>query len=244
MTRLLNAHYGSAGVLILQQVAGEGITLARGATVPSDATTGYAKGCLFIDTDGAAGAVLYVNEGTKASSDFNLALADETVAYLDGVTAGTVTASKALVVDSSKGIGTITTATITQLFATAQVVGQGDPTAETGVATITIADILTGIVTLNQSTGATVALTLDTGTAMDAGDHASMGTNQAIDWYLINISAAAADTGTLTAAAGHTIVGNPIIQSAHASTGGIYGNSAHFRSRRTAANTWITYRLG
>lgn len=44
---------------------------AKGATVPSDATAGYAKGCIFIDTDGGAGTTLYVNEGTAASCDFN-----------------------------------------------------------------------------------------------------------------------------------------------------------------------------
>lgn len=159
--------------------------------------------------------------------------------FLDGVTAGTVTASKALVPDASKRLGTIT-----ELAITTPIVGQGAPAAETGAATITIADILTGIVTLNQSTGATVALTLDTGTAMDTGKPATLGTDQAIDWTLINLSAAAADTGTLTAASGHTIVGNPIVQSAHASTGELYGNSARFRSRRTGANTWVTYRIG
>src|SRR5574343_1785285 len=38
--------------------------------------------------------------------------------FIDGVTAGTATASKALVLDSSKGIATITSATITTLTTT------------------------------------------------------------------------------------------------------------------------------
>lgn len=120
---------------------------------------------------------------------------------------------------------------------------QPAPTAETGVATITIADILTRIVTITHATGSDIALTLDDGTSMDAGDPAALGTDIGIEWSILNLSAAAADTATLTAAAGHTIVGNPIVQSAHSSTGGIYGNSARFLSRRTAANTWITYRI-
>jgi len=120
---------------------------------------------------------------------------------------------------------------------------QPNPTAETGVATITVADILTRIVTITHTTGSTVALTLDTGTAMDAGDPAALGTDAGIEWSILNLSAAAADTATLTAASGHSIVGNPIVQSEHVSTGGIYGNSARFLSRRTAANTWITYRI-
>ncbi|KKN22568.1 hypothetical protein LCGC14_0913710 [marine sediment metagenome] len=49
----------------------EGYILAAGATVPADASTGYAPGCLFIHTDGSALGVFYVNDGTKASSNFN-----------------------------------------------------------------------------------------------------------------------------------------------------------------------------
>jgi len=44
---------------------------AWGTTVPSDATAGYAVGCLFLHTDGAAGSALYCNEGTAASCDFD-----------------------------------------------------------------------------------------------------------------------------------------------------------------------------
>lgn len=159
---------------------------------------------------------------------------------------GTATFGSTLAVDSliesTSGVGVAIDGTLVQdgLFITKQAA----PTAETGVATISIADILTGIVTLSHTAGATVALTLDTGSAMDTGRPGGMGTDVAIDWSLINLSAAALDTGTLTASSGHTIVGNPIVQSAHSSTGGIYGNSARFRSRRTATNTWITYRIG
>lgn len=118
---------------------------------------------------------------------------------------------------------------------------QGTPTAETTAATIDIADLLTGIITGTHNAGATQAYTLDTGTAMSAG--CSLGIGESFDWVLINLSAAAADTITVTAAADHTIVGNPIVQSAHATTGGVYGNSAMFRSRKTGATTWVTYRI-
>jgi hypothetical protein len=119
---------------------------------------------------------------------------------------------------------------------------QGAPTAETGAATISAADIASGIVTLTQSTGGTVALTLDTGTAMDAG-FPLVPVDGYVDWTLINLSAAAADTGTVTAASGHTVVGTMVCQSAHSTTGLIHGNALRLRSRRTAANTWVTYRL-
>jgi hypothetical protein len=48
--------------------------IVTGTTVPVDAGAGYAKGCLFIDTDVAAGTSgLYVNIGTSAACNFNLA---------------------------------------------------------------------------------------------------------------------------------------------------------------------------
>lgn len=118
---------------------------------------------------------------------------------------------------------------------------QPAPSAYTVADTLTIAHLLTRIITGTHAVGSTQAYTLPTGTNMDGG--VTLSANMCFDWNLINLSAAAVDTITLTANTGHTIVGNPIVQSAHSTTGGIYGNSATFRSRRTAANTWITYRV-
>lgn len=119
---------------------------------------------------------------------------------------------------------------------------QGTPTAKTVAATLTIAELLTKIITATHTAGATAAYTLPTGALTDAG--VEMEIDDSFDWSLINLSAAAIDTVTLTAAAtGHTIVGNPIVQSAHSSTGGIYGNSAMFRTRKTAADTFVSYRI-
>ncbi len=119
---------------------------------------------------------------------------------------------------------------------------QVTPTAETTAVTLTIAKLLTKIITGTHATGANINYQLPTGTLSDAG--ATFATDSAFDWVLINLSAAAADTITITVGADHSIVGNPIVQSAHNTTGGIYGNSAVFRSRRTAADTFITYRVG
>jgi len=48
------------------------ILYAIGTDVPADTTAGYAKGCLFVDTDVAAGTTgLYVNVGTTAECDFD-----------------------------------------------------------------------------------------------------------------------------------------------------------------------------
>jgi len=43
----------------------------RGDTVPTDADAGWAKGAVFIKTDGGAGTTMYVNEGSATSCDFN-----------------------------------------------------------------------------------------------------------------------------------------------------------------------------
>jgi hypothetical protein len=118
---------------------------------------------------------------------------------------------------------------------------QPDPTAKTTAVTLTAAELLTGIITGTHTAGATQAYTLPTGTLLDAA--ATWDTNEYFEWSLINLSAASADTITVTAGATHTIVGNPIVQSANASTGGIYGNSARWRTRKTAANTFVSYRV-
>lgn len=119
---------------------------------------------------------------------------------------------------------------------------QPTPTAKTTAVTLTAAELLTKIVTGTHAAGATQAYTLPTGANMDLA--AEFAADDSFDWVLINLSAAAADTVTLTAATGHTIVGNPIVQSSHSTTGGIYGNSAQFRTRKTAADTFVTYRIG
>ena len=68
MSKGLNLH-DATGVIV--SIPNVGILDAYGDTVPADATTGYATGCLFRHTDGGDGTALYVNEGTLASADFN-----------------------------------------------------------------------------------------------------------------------------------------------------------------------------
>ncbi len=119
---------------------------------------------------------------------------------------------------------------------------QGAPTVKTVANTLTIAELLTRIITATPTaTGATAAYTLPTGALIDAG--VTMEAGDSFDWTLINSALAAADTITVTADTGHTIVGGPIVQSLHASTGGITGYSAQFRTRKTAADTFVTYRI-
>lgn len=51
------------------------VLFSRGTTKPTDGSTGFAIGSIFIDTTGGANVTLYVNEGTStASCDFNAAV--------------------------------------------------------------------------------------------------------------------------------------------------------------------------
>lgn len=119
---------------------------------------------------------------------------------------------------------------------------QPTPTAETGAATLTIADLLTGIITITQSTGATVALTVDTGALIEAGLPQNFAVDDSFDFTIINLSAALLDTATLTtAASGTTMVGQMVVDSAHADSE--FPSSGTFRCRKTAADTFVFYRL-
>ena len=59
-------------IKVLLRDASEKILIATGTEVPTDATAGYAKGCLYIDTDVATGSTgLYENVGTTTSCNFD-----------------------------------------------------------------------------------------------------------------------------------------------------------------------------
>lgn len=136
------------------------------------------------------------------------------------------------------GINTFSNAT--NLVRGSLYVKQGAPTAETGAATVTAAKILTRIITITHTTGADVDLTMDTGANLDTA-LTSMAAHDSIDFTVINPSAAVADTATIIAADGVTIVGDPIVQSAHSTSTRL--NSATFRLRKTGVATYVVYRV-
>jgi len=103
---------------------------------------------------------------------------------------------------------------------------QGTPGVLDATGALTAAMIVTGLVT---SAAATVAGTVPTGTVMDAA--VEMAIDEAIDWSLVKVGA---NDFTVTAATGHTLVGVAVVSTA---------TSALFRTRKTAANTFVTYRL-
>lgn len=100
-------------------------------------------------------------------------------------------------------------------------------------ATLTIAQLLTYIVQVTQT--AAVTLTLPTGSLSDAGvQSGTAANNTSFDWSIINTGTS---LGAITVNAGtnHTLVGSGSIA---------IGTSARFRTRKTATNTFVTYRIG
>jgi hypothetical protein len=104
---------------------------------------------------------------------------------------------------------------------------QPTPATYAAAATLTVADLKTGIITY---TGGAATLTLPTGTLTEGG-FAGIYTNMTFEWSVINTGAGICTIGAGTA---HTIVGSGSVA---------IGASARFTSRRTAANTFVSYRL-
>lgn len=111
---------------------------------------------------------------------------------------------------------------------------QPTPTAVDTTATLTIAQLQSLIIT--STTAATVTMTLPTGTLTETGLNSTLGgtpaTNIAFDWSIINTGGT--NAVTLAAGTAHTIVGSATVA---ASTTG------NFRTRKTALNTYVTYRV-
>lgn len=107
---------------------------------------------------------------------------------------------------------------------------QPTPTAVNATATLTIAQLLTLIIT--STTALAVTGTLPTGTLSDAGfNNGASNINDSFDWAVINTGALAF---TVAAGVGHTLVGTGVVAAA---------TSALFRSVKTGVNTFVTYRI-
>ena len=106
---------------------------------------------------------------------------------------------------------------------------QGTPGVLNATGALTAAMILSGIVT--STTAAAVAGTLPTGAVLDAASEFAIG--DSFDWSVI---ATGATPFTVTAAAtGHTVVGTAAVATV---------TSGAWRTRKTAAETFVSYRIG
>lgn len=102
------------------------------------------------------------------------------------------------------------------------------PVAVNTTATLTIAQILSGIIT--STTAAAVTGTLPTGTLSDAAGETQE--DEGFEWVVINTGGT--NAFTVQANTDHTLVG----------AGAVAANtSGRFVTRKTAANTFVTYRV-
>lgn len=116
---------------------------------------------------------------------------------------------------------------------------QSTVTAKTTSATLTAAELATGIITVNQGGGAGSTLTLPTGTLMDAA-FTNAKVDSSFDFSVINISTVDAEDATIAVGTGWTLVGDVIVNAKSAST---VPTSGLFRARKTGTATWTLYRL-
>lgn len=129
-----------------------------------------------------------------------------------------------LIVNGNNGTGQVLAST----GAGAVIRPQGAPGALNATGDLTAALILGGIVT--STTASAVTATLPTGTVMDAAVKIEI--DDAIEWSVINTGS---NAFTVTAAAsGHTVVGDGEVAG---------GTSGRFLTRKSAAGTFVTYRL-
>ena len=107
-------------------------------------------------------------------------------------------------------------------------VTQVTPTAKVAAATLTAAELATGIITY---TGAAAALTMPLGTALDTA-FPSMKVNSCFDFFIINIGGT--NAATVTANTGVTLVGVAAVSA---------NTACNWRVRKTADATYVAYRV-
>ena len=108
---------------------------------------------------------------------------------------------------------------------------QGDPTALTAGATVTAAQLVSGLFTFNGTAGNMV---LPTVALLEAELPSVQKPNVAFDFYVINIDAAGSDAITVAVGAGWTLVGAGAVA---------VNTSGHFRARKTGDGAWTCYRI-
>lgn len=108
---------------------------------------------------------------------------------------------------------------------------QVTPTAKTAAATLTAAELQTGIITY---TGAAANLTLPTVSDLEA-TVSNAKVNSSFDFIVLDLNGAGRATVVATAGTGWTLVGS-MATSANL--------AARFRARKTGTGAWTLYRVG
>jgi hypothetical protein len=116
------------------------------------------------------------------------------------------------------------------------------PAAKGATVTLTAAELLTGLITSNPGGGAAATYTTPTGTQIETAMKALKGTWDVDDSFIfsvVNISTTAAETTTIAAGAGVTLVGDMTLAAVAAGD----TSSGLFLCRKTALNAVSIYRL-
>lgn len=139
---------------------------------------------------------------------------------------GPYTSGATIIIKAGASQAAYETGTAPVVLAQRQAQSQGAPVALNATGSITAAALLGGIVT--STTAAAVAGSVPTGAVLDAAAEGWQ-IGQSVDWTVIDTGA---NAFTVTADTGHTLVGNMVVAA---------GSTGQFRTRKTAAATYITY---
>jgi hypothetical protein len=148
---------------------------------------------------------------------------------------GPYTSGAVIIVEASGGVTTFyEVGTAPQVQQGRLISGdQADPAniADGGAVVHTPGGMLGGLVTATPTAGRNIQL--PTGAAMDLASNFAI--NDFFDWSVITLAAFALTT--TAGASGHTLVGS-------GATAATSGSPARFRTRKTAADNFVTYRIG
>ena len=148
---------------------------------------------------------------------------------------GSYTSGATIIVEASGGVTALYEVGTAPQVQTGRLISgvQADPLniADGGSMVYTPGGMLGGLVTATPTAGRNIQL--PTGAAMDLAS--TFAINDFFDWSVITLAAFALTTSA--GASGHTIVGS-------GATAATSGSAARFRTRKTAADTFVTYRIG
>ncbi len=116
---------------------------------------------------------------------------------------------------------------------------QGAPAAKTVSATLTVTELLSGIITVNQGAAGASNLQSPTGTAIQNALPADFATGDSFDVCFINISVTTAEIASLTVNTDVTIVGTAAVAAIAAGV----ASQGTFRFRKTGNHVFVAYRI-